>query len=226
MNVPPKRLACMIFDVDGTLARTNDLIFATFNHVAELHLGRSFAPQEIIALFGPPEEGAVEKLFGPTRVPAVMDQMCAYYKAHHKTMAGAHDGLVAVLRLLKQHGVRLAVFTGKGRRTAQITLEELGMAEYFEHIVSGNDVSRFKPHPEGILQVLEKFNVPACDTVMVGDSMSDLVAARGAGVAFAAVLWDAYDRERVLNEKPDMSFSTTEEFEAWCRSCVNDETSC
>jgi pyrophosphatase PpaX len=217
---PPRRLACMIFDVDGTLARTNELIFATFNHVAELHLGRSFAPQEIIALFGPPEEGAAEKIFGPEHMPAIMEQMCEFYKEHHREMAGAHEGLLPVLQLLRDHGVRLAVFTGKGRRTAQITLEELSMAPLFEHVVSGNDVKHFKPHPEGILQVLETFNVPPSETMMVGDSMSDLTAARGAGVGFAAVLWDAYDRERVLAANPDVAFSTTEEFASWCRSCV------
>jgi pyrophosphatase PpaX len=217
----PTRLSCMIFDVDGTLAQTNQLIFATFNHVAELHLGRSFTSKEIISLFGPPEEGAVEKVFGAARVPAIMEEMCAFYRANHAEMAGAHGGIISVLDLLKRGGVRLAVFTGKGRRTARITLEELGMSSYFEHIVTGNDVTQFKPHPEGILQVLSTFDVPACETVMVGDSMSDLTAARRAGVMFAAVLWDAYDSERVLRENPDFSFFTTGEFDAWCRSRLN-----
>ncbi|MBP1691921.1 MAG: putative phosphatase [Bacteroidetes bacterium] len=216
-----ERLSCVIFDIDGTLARTNDLIFATFNHVAELHLGRRYEPQEIIAHFGPPEEGAVESIFGSAMVSRVMDEMCAYYRAHHKEMAGAHEGILAVLALLKRHGTRLAVFTGKGRRTAAITLAELGMTPFFEHIVTGNDVTAFKPSPEGIHQVLETFAVSPRETVMVGDSMSDFNAARAAGVAFAAVLWDAYDHHRVIEACPDFLFHTVAEFEAWCRSRLN-----
>jgi HAD superfamily hydrolase (TIGR01509 family) len=212
------RLSCVIFDIDGTLARTNQLIFATFNHVAQLHLGRVFTPEEIIGLFGPPEEGAVEKVFGTAMVPRIMDEMCAYYRARHKDMAAAHEGIVAVLALLRNHGIRLAVFTGKGRRTTMITLDELEMMPFFEHVVTGNDVRCFKPSPEGILQVLEAFNVSPRETVMVGDSMSDLTAARDAGVTFAAVLWDAHDPRRVMHANPDFAFSTVVDFEAWCRS--------
>lgn len=215
------RLTCMVFDIDGTLARTNHLIFATFNHVAELHLGRSFTPQEIIGLFGPPEEGAAEKVFGAAMVPRIMDEMCTFYRTRHREMAGAHEGILAVLGLLRRHGIRLAVFTGKGRRTAAITLDELGMTPFFEHVVTGNDVRCFKPSPEGILQVLDTFHVSPRETVMVGDSMADLTAARDAGVTFAAVLWDAYDRQRVLEAKPDVAFSTVREFEIWCTSRLN-----
>jgi pyrophosphatase PpaX len=222
----PDRLACMIFDIDGTLARTNHLIFAAFNHVAELHLGRSFTPEEIIGLFGPPEEGAAEKVFGTTMVPRIMDELCTFYRARHREMAGAHEGIISVLALLRRHGVRLAVCTGKGRRTTAITLDELAMTPFFEHIVTGNDVQCFKPSPEGILQVLDTFHVSPRETVMVGDAMADLAAARDAGVTFAAVLWDAYDRQRVLEANPDFAFSTVGEFETWCRSRVNGGPGC
>jgi pyrophosphatase PpaX len=215
------RLSCMIFDIDGTLARTNQLIFATFNHVAQRHLGRSFAPEEIIALFGPPEEGAVEKIFGPAMVPTVMEEICLYYRAHHNEMAAAHDGIIPLLGLLRSHGIRLAVFTGKGRRTTLITLEELRMMPFFDHVVTGNDVRSFKPNPEGILQVLDTLTVLPNETVMVGDSLSDLVAAREAGVTFAAVLWDAYDHRRVVQAGPDFMFSTVRDFKVWCLSRMN-----
>jgi HAD superfamily hydrolase (TIGR01509 family) len=201
------------------------LIFATFNHVAQLHLGRTFTPQEIVSHFGPPEEGAAAEIFGAVMVPRVMDEMCAYYRAHHKEMAEVHEGIVPVLAMLRRHGIRLAVFTGKGRRTTLITLEELEMLPFFEHIVTGNDVSSFKPNPEGILQILDTFHASPRETVMVGDSMMDLMAARDAGVGFAAVLWDAYDRSRLLSAHPEFAFSTVGEFEMWCRSRLNGGTS-
>lgn len=217
MKVPP-RLSCVIFDIDGTLTSTNTLIFATFNHVAGRHLGRSFTPAEIIGLFGPPEEGAVEKIFGSERVPAIMDELCDFYRAHHREMARLHEGMDEALHILRAHGVRLAVFTGKGRRTTAITLEVLGIQQYFDMIITGNDVLHHKPAPEGIERIVQGLEVPAEETVMVGDSMADVRASRGAGVTMAAVLWDAYDRQRVLEAGADLVFETVPEFVAWCRS--------
>ena len=60
----PHPLAGVIFDLDGTLARTNDLIFASFNHVSEKYLQKKLSPGEIIALFGPPEDGGLRRLLG------------------------------------------------------------------------------------------------------------------------------------------------------------------
>ena len=214
----PERLSCVIFDIDGTLTSTNALIFATFNYVAEKHLGRAFTPAEIIGFFGPPEEGAVEKVFGPAMVPQVMDEMCAFYRANHGAMANLHEGMGEALRLLKERGIRLAVFTGKGRRTAGITLEVLGLTQYFEMIVTGNDVANFKPDGEGIRRILDGLHVPASETVMVGDSMADVHASRDAGVVMAAVVWDAYDRERVLAAGTDLVFADGTAFVSWCRS--------
>ena len=214
----PERLSCVIFDVDGTLTSTNALIFATFNHVAGKYLGRAFTPTEIIGLFGPPEEGAVEKVFGAAMVPKIMDDMCDFYRTHHLSMAHLHAGMAEALDVLKERGILMAVFTGKGRRTAEITLEVLGLASYFDMIVTGNDVTRHKPHGEGICRIIERLGVPPSETVMVGDSMADVHASREAGVVMAAVLWDAYDRERVLAAGTDLVFADGAAFVSWCRS--------
>jgi pyrophosphatase PpaX len=218
---PSERPACMVFDMDGTLTHTNELIFASFNHVARKRLGREFSPEEIIGLFGPPEEGAVEKVFGKEHVEDIMDELCAFYRAEHSVRASLHPGMDDVLRLLKQHDVKLAVFTGKGRRTAAITLEVLEIRGYFDLVVTGNDVVRHKPDPEGIFRVLHDLGVAPDRTVMVGDSMADVRASRGAGVCMAAVLWDSYDRERVCRSGADYLFETVPEFLAWCRARVN-----
>jgi len=221
MTNPMPRLSCVIFDVDGTLTRTNELIFATFNHLAENYLGRKFSPREIIALFGPPEEGALEKVFGPERLRHLMDELCEYYRSHHATMADIHPGIDRVLGFLKKHKILLAVFTGKGKRTADITLEALGLARFFDLVVSGNDVTNHKPHPEGILKVIDAFSLTPDQVLMVGDSLSDVRASRAAGVKVAAVLWDSYDRERVLAAKSDFVFHTVDEMMQWFQATIH-----
>jgi HAD superfamily hydrolase (TIGR01509 family) len=217
---PAADLACVIFDMDGTLTRTNQLIFASFNHVAEKYLGTRLAPEEIVSLFGPPEEGGLATLLGDDRVPGAMDDLCRFYGEHHAEMAAVHQGIPETLRFLRGKGLPLALFTGKGNRTTAITLQALGLADLFDMVVSGSDVVRHKPDPEGITRVLEKFRLPGERTLMIGDALSDIRASRAAGVRVAAVLWDCLDRERVLAAAPDFVFHTVMEMDAWFRTSL------
>jgi len=210
-----KQFSCVIFDVDGTLTRTNDLIFASFNHVTAKYASRTLSPAEIIALFGPPEEGAIRQVLPEHLVADAMEDLCSFYEGHHDAMAHLHHGLRDGLHALRAAGVRLAVFTGKGRRTAMITLKKFGIVDCFDLVVSGNDVEHHKPAADGINLVLRTFNVDPSSVLMVGDSLGDLQASRGAGVQMAAVLWDSYDRTRLLAAGPDYSFDTVPEFMSW-----------
>jgi HAD superfamily hydrolase (TIGR01509 family) len=221
MKLVPRRLSCVIFDMDGTLTQTNELIFASFNHAAARYAGRTFSPREIIGLFGPPEEGALEAICPHDLVPAAMDDFCTFYRREHAQLARMHDGIGDLLVYLREKGVRLAVLTGKGSRTASITLEEFGIGRYFDLVVSGNDVTHPKPHPEGIQHILSSFSLPADEALMVGDAMPDVGASRAAGVAMAAALWDSYDRERVLEAGTDLVFDTVTELHTWLHTQLN-----
>lgn len=221
--MPPSapRWSCVIFDMDGTLTRTNQLIFESFNHVARRYAGTTLTPAEIISLFGPPEEGGLARVVGRHRVASAMDDLCAYYRANHRRLAQMHGGIDRVLAYLRSRGVLLALFTGKGRRTTAITLDEFGLTGSFDLVVSGTDVENHKPHPEGIARILRGLRVPPSETLMVGDTLADVRAARGAGVAMAAVLWDSFDRERVLGARPEYVFHAVKELEAWFRHTLN-----
>jgi HAD superfamily hydrolase (TIGR01509 family) len=178
-------------------------------------------PPEIISLFGPPEEGGLATLVGEKHAAAAMDDLCTFYRENHKAMARLHAGIEDVLRFLREKGVRQAIFTGKGRRTTTITLDAFNLRSYFDLIVSGTDVTHHKPHPEGIRRVLSILGIPAGETLMVGDSLADIRASREAGVRIASVVWDSYDRERVMSENSDILFHTVEEMLEWLRTYTN-----
>ncbi len=214
-------ISCVIFDIDGTMTETNALIFASFNHVAQKYLRRVYDPSEIVKLFGPPEDGALRRLMPADQVPAAMEDLCTFYRQHHSSMASLHKGIEDILLFLSGKGVRLAVFTGKGRRTTDITLEAFGLRQYFELVITGDDVVRHKPDAEGIRRILETFSVPPDRAVMVGDSMGDITAARGAGVPVATVLWDSYDHARVLEARPDYLFHDAAEMLDWFRGIIH-----
>lgn len=210
-------LKCVIFDMDGTLTQTHQLIFDAFNHIAERYEGRTYAPHEITAMFGPPEEGALLRIVGEARLDSAMKEYLDFYRSHHSDSAKLYPGILDLLRWLKDRGVRLALFTGKGIHTTTTTLELFGIAPYFDFVVTGNDVMNHKPSSEGIDKILHRFNLKADEVLMVGDSPGDAIASRGAGVKIAAVLWDSHATQRVLEMKTDYVFHDVTEFSSWLR---------
>ncbi|HUL43355.1 MAG TPA: HAD family hydrolase [Bacteroidota bacterium] len=216
-----QRVSCIIFDLDGTLTQTNELIYATFNHVAEKYLNKTFTPKEITGLFGPPEEIAIERLLGKEKSREAMDDFYAFYEHHHPSMASAYGGVREMLEFLKQRGMILAIFTGKGRKTALITLEQIGIRKYFDLIVTGTDVKSHKPSPEGIASVMNRFGLEASQVLMVGDSVSDIRAAHDAGVLIASVVWDSYGKEKVMQMDVDYRFYSVSEFVSWLKKNVS-----
>ncbi len=211
------RFSCIIFDLDGTLTRTNELIYATFNHVAEKYLNRVYTPVEITGMFGPPEDVAIGKLVGSERLDDAMDDFYDFYERHHPKMAAAYEGVRELLEHVKREGVVLALFTGKGKRSTLITLRMLGIASYFDLVVTGHDVRSYKPSADGIRRVMTHFGLEPEKVLMVGDAVADVKAAREAGVRMAAALWDSYGKENVMQMDVDYSFHSIGEFARWLK---------
>jgi HAD superfamily hydrolase (TIGR01509 family) len=215
-----KRISCCIFDMDGTLTRTNELIFATFNHIAGRYVGRTYTPDEIIKMFGPPEEIAVQRIVTPSQYTAAMDDFITFYSDNHNVLATLHEGIPELLAYLHDRGVLLAVFTGKGRTTTLITLEKFGIKKYFDMIVSGSDVKKHKPSGEGITNVIRAFGLPPEEVLMVGDAVADVRAAQEAGVPVAAVLWDSYGIEHLRSMELKYMFHDVAELFGWIRTKI------
>ena len=82
-------------------------------------------------------------------------------------------------------------------------------------MVTGNDVVKRKPSSEGLLKIMERFTLQPDELLMVGDSVSDIKAAHEAGVKIAAVVWDSYAKEKVLQMKTDFVFNDIIELQEW-----------
>ena len=216
-----KRISCIIFDLDGTLTQTNELIFATFNHVAEKYIGKIYTPVEITKMFGPPEDVAIERLVGKDRIDEAMDDFYSFYEKHHPRMANAYDGIREMLDFLKSKGLLLAIFTGKGKRSTLVSLDMLGIKNYFDIIITGNDVDNHKPSGDGIRKVMARLGLDPEQVLMVGDAVSDVKAARETSVQIAAVLWDSYGKEKVLEMDVDYKFHNVPEFIEWLKTFIS-----
>ncbi len=199
----------IIFDIDGTLTSTNDLIFASFNFITKKYLGKTYKNEEILKWFGPTEDVILKKFCGDNYEKA-REEYYKFYADNHY-MADIYPGVKEILEELKSRGVLLSIYTGKGREAASITLKKLGIYGYFDLIITGDEVKEHKPSPEGIEIFLTKYNLNKEDVIMIGDSPSDIKAARSAGVKVASVLWDSLAKYHVLKMDSDYVFHTVVE---------------
>jgi HAD superfamily hydrolase (TIGR01662 family) len=166
-------------------------------------------------MFGPPEEEALLAIVRPEQIDIAMKDYLSFYHTHHNQLAQIYPGIENILSSIKERGKLLAIFTGKGRSTTKITLQEFCIEKYFDYIVTGNDVVKRKPSSEGLFKIMKHFELQPDEMLMVGDSVSDVKAARGAGVKVAAVVWDSYAKEKVLQMKTDFVFNDTKAFQDW-----------
>jgi HAD superfamily hydrolase (TIGR01509 family) len=211
------RLKCVIFDMDGTLTQTNRLIFDSFNYIALKYEGKKYSEPEITAMFGPPEEGALLNIVGREKIGQAMKEYLEFYGAHHNELARLYPGIKEVVIDLKKRGIHVALFTGKGIDTTSITMDKFGLTPYFDYVVTGSDVTNHKPSAEGIRKIMNHFRLQADEVLMVGDGVPDVKASHEAGVKIAAVLWDSYGKEKVLQMKTDYMFHDVREFSEWLR---------
>ena len=198
-----------IFDVDGTLTSTNQLIFDSFNFIAKKYLNRTFTDEEIVAMFGPTEDAILKKWCGE-KYPEARKEYYKYYSDNH-WKAELYPGIKEILDYLKNEKFPLGIFTGKGREATMITLKKLTVDRYFDLILTGDDVANHKPSAEGILKFVNHFKLKNERVLMIGDSVSDVKASKEAGIKVASALWDSYAHEKVKTLQSDYYFYSVDE---------------
>ena len=209
----------ILFDIDGTLASTNQLIFDTFNFISKKYLDKTYTPEEIIKLFGPTEDVILQKWMG-SRYPEAREDYYKYYRKHHKQMADIYPGIKEILEMIHSKGIPLGIFTGKGREASEITLKEIGIFEYFDMLVTGDDVNNHKPSAEGIIKFVNHYGFESEKVLLVGDSTADVKAAKEAGIKMASALWDSYGKEKVLMLNSDYYFNSVTELKEFLKDKI------
>lgn len=210
------RLRGVIFDMDGTLGDTIPVCLAAYRAAVEEPLGRKFSDEDIYALFGPSEEGILQRT-----VPDIWEErMKIYmevYEEVHRQCREPFPGIKEALDLLKAKDVKLAVVTGKGEHSCRISLHYLGLAEYFDAVVAGSANGAEKP--DAIRRVLAKWDIRPDQAAYVGDALYDVDAAREAGVLPLAAAWaESADPEALAAKGPEAVFRTVQEFIEWACS--------
>ncbi len=205
--------AAVLFDLDGTLIDTIDLIVRSYHHTAEAH-GKPAQPDSFwLAGIGTPlwtqlAEIAVDE--------AEVDAMVVTYRkwnlAQHDALVREFDGVKEGVHALAERGAKLAVVTSKAHKSAVRGLEVCGLREYFDVIIGVDDVEEHKPHPAPVLHGLKCLDARPEESIYVGDSTYDLIAGRRAGVRTAAAIWGVASRADLAALNPDVWLEQPREF--------------
>lgn len=209
-----QKIKAIIFDLDGTLANTLPLCIAAFRQAIEPHINRSVSDEEIIATFGPSEEGTIMALAPDFYDKGVADYLTRY-TALHDMCPAPFDGMIEILENLKQKGIRTAMVTGKGRKSALVSLERFGLLPYFELLETG--ILEGPSKPQGIKAILSQWaDLDNHEVVYIGDAPSDVTACREAGIHIVGAAWaETAEPQKLSAMDPDWMFSTVEEFKEW-----------
>lgn len=188
----------ILFDLDGTLVDSIQLILAAARHAFE---GREGAPteQQVLATIGRPlpelfipwadGEGDLQYLIGRYR---------SYQLTHHDRLLRAYPGIPEAVDTLGASGHAMAVVTSKAHLLAQRALEHVGLHTYMRLVVGLEATERHKPDPAPVVHALASLGATADRAVFVGDSPWDMEAGRRAGVTPIGVGWGPYSRDLLV----------------------------
>ena len=179
----------VLFDFDGTLVNTNDVIIASWQHTYMYYLGREESLEKITACFGEPLLLTMEREFPEVDPRESAGVYRNFQKENADELVKIFPGIKELLESLKTDGFRMGVVTSRTRESAQRYMDMFGIGDYFEEMVSCDDTDIHKPNPEPILLCLKKMGITAEEALMVGDSPFDIKCANNAGVKSVLVGW-------------------------------------
>jgi pyrophosphatase PpaX len=197
-------LGAALFDFDGTLVDTTELIYQSLRHAAGEILGREFPREVLMANVGQPLPRQME-LLSPEHAKELLESYQVHNEEHHDTLIRAFPGVERSLARLGACGIGVAVVTSKRRFSVEMALKALpGLRRVADVFVTMEDTVEHKPHPEPLLKGLELLGgVPPEEAAYVGDSPFDVAAARAAAIRSVAVSWGAFSEEALRAAEPD-----------------------
>lgn len=203
----------VLFDNDGTLVDTRELLLQSFRYATRTVLGTELPDEVYLESVGTP---LADQMNGFAQTPEQAAELLRVYREYnhqiHDQMIRPFPGMAEALEELSCAGVKMGVVTSKLHALAWHGLEVTGLAKYFDFLIGPDDCPEHKPAPGPVLEGCRRMNLPPAACVYVGDSAFDMQAGNAAGTTTVAVLWGMASRETLEAERPDIICAGTGEF--------------
>ena len=179
----------VLFDLDGTLIDSAPDIAAAVNELLALSGRRPLTVAAVTSMIGNGVEKLVERALNatgdPLRAQALEREQAAMldiYARHLTGLTTLLPGVRKTLDTLRQDGIRLGLATNKQQRFIETVFDHFGLSSLFDVVIGGGPGIVKKPAPDILIAAMQQLSATPSDTVMVGDSTSDVQAAKAAGV--------------------------------------------
>lgn len=197
-----KKITTLLFDLDGTLINTNELIIASFLHTLNHYYPNQYTREDVYEFIGP---SLLETFSGLDLERA--EEMIEHYREHnhlhHDLLVEEYEGVYETIQELKERNYKVGIVTTKMRKAVQRGLLKGRLDPFFDVVVTLDDVKNPKPDPEPIELALKLIGSSAEETIMVGDNSHDILAGKNAGTKTAGVAWALKGRDYLEQYGPD-----------------------
>ena len=204
-------ISTILFDLDGTIANTNEVILKTIGETLEHFSGRPWRQEELLTHWGMILRHQLVQLYPEIDLERAVPFYRARYATYHEALLMEFPGVRALLAELQARGYRLGVVTSKKRYSAEETISGLGYGPFFEIVVVEEDTARHKPAPDPLCYAAAQLGIAPCRAIYVGDNPDDIRAAHAAGMIAVGVGWCLRPRADLLSVAPDLIIDEPEE---------------
>ncbi len=179
----------ILFDFDGTVMDTNNVVLKSWQHTFLTHEGKERPEQEIYKTFGEPLQISMGRILPQVPVEEAIATYRSYHYHNFEELISLFPGIQELLEKLKGEMYKVGVVTSRLRPTTMKGIDKYNLAEYFDTIVTCDECTKHKPDPEPVLIALDKLGSLPEETLMIGDTVFDILCARNAGVKSVLVGW-------------------------------------
>ncbi len=201
MVITLKKINTVLFDLDGTLVDSNELIIESFRRTLEKFNPKVlYTRDDIIAMIGPPLSETFNYInTNPKIIQEMIDFYRLVYKENEFDYISLYENVIPMLNILKEKGFNLGIVTTKFKESAMPSITHFKLDQYITHYSFLDTVDEHKPSPKPIYHVLNSFkNVGKA--IMVGDNTSDILAGKNAGILTCGIEWSlSKDKIKALN---------------------------
>ncbi|MCX7746297.1 MAG: HAD-IA family hydrolase [Clostridia bacterium] len=197
----------ILFDFDGTLIDTNDLIIHCLKETSKKFLQQNLTEEDLNRILGKPLEEQMRCL-SDTDYQEMVPFYKELYRSNVDRMMKGFPGIKEMLKEIKDLGCKTAIVSAKGRLGIENGLQYFGFKDYIDVIVSAYDVENNKPHPEPAYKALELLGVEASTALLMGDSPYDILCGKNAGIKTVLVNWTIFPKDCLLKLQPDFVIHT------------------